>query len=347
MDTYALEELWLEIGGLFPGYEIDFEMLWNLLLTGDVFGAIQQFVWMLKTGVTVEVESVKAAVVTILMVGMVSAMVSQLTGVFSGSQTSEMSHFIFYLFLSTILLKLFAGVMELATDALGRILEFMRMILPTYLLVITSAGGTITAGAYKSICLGLCIFVEYVLLNGVLPAVSAYILLVVLNGIHEGDKFALMIRFVKKGILLVLKAALWVLTGTSILQSMITPTLDSGGKNVLRRVAASLPGVGNVTENVYELMIGSAVIIKNCTSVLFLFLLLLIAAAPLIYMYGMGVLVEAVAAILGMVGDSRMVKLIHEVAGGIFLLVKCVGCALLLFMVSISILAMTTGRGVV
>ena len=347
MDTYALEELWTEVGGLFPNYEIDFAMLWDLLLTGDVFGVLQEFISMLKTGITLEAQSVKAAVVTILMVGVVSALVNQLSGVFSGSQTSEMSHFIFYLFLSTVLLKIFADIMELATDALGSILDFMRLVLPTYLLVITGAGGTITAGAYKSICLGLCVLVEYVLLNGVLPAIGAYLILVVLNGIHEGDKFALIIRFVKKGILLTLKASLWVLTGTSILQSMITPTLDAGGKNVLRRVASSLPGVGNVTENVYELMIGSAVIIKNCTSVLFLFLLLLIAAAPLIYMYGMGFLIDVVAAFLGMVGDGRMVKLIHEVAGGIFLLVKCVGCALLLFMVSISILAMTTGRGVV
>ena len=67
----------------------------------------------------------------------------------------------------------------------------------------------------------------------------------------------------------------------------------------------------------------------------------------LIYIYGVGVFVEVTAALLGMVGDERMVKLIHNVAGGIFLLVRTVGCALLLFMLSISILAMTTGRGVV
>ena len=42
-----------------------------------------------------------------------------------------------------------------------------------------------------------------------------------------------------------------------------------------------------------------------------------------------------------------MVKLIHDVAGGIFLLVSTVGCAVLLFLISISILAMTTGIGVV
>ena len=63
MDTYALEELWTEVGGLFPNYEIDFAMLWDLLLTGDVFGVLQEFISMLKTGITLEAQSVKAAVV--------------------------------------------------------------------------------------------------------------------------------------------------------------------------------------------------------------------------------------------------------------------------------------------
>lgn len=347
MDTYALDGLWQELTGLFPEYEIDFDELMELLLTGDVFGVGKRFVQMLFTGIGMEMESVKTALITILVVGMVAAMVSQLAGVFTQTGTSEMSFFIFYLFLSTILLKVFGSVLEMARDALENILEFMRMILPTYLVVVTGAGGTMTAGAYKSICLGLCVLVEYVLLNGILPVVCAYIVLVILNGVHEGGRFSLIIDFTRKGILLGLKTALWVLTGTSMLQSMITPTLDANGKNVLRKVVSSLPGVGNVTENVYELMLGSAVVIKNCTSVLFLFLLLLIGVSPLIYMYGIGVLMDLCAAFLGVMGDGKMVKLIHDVAGGIFLLVRTVGCALLLFLLSISILAMTTGRGVV
>ena len=347
MDTYALDGLWQELAGLFPEYEINFRELMELLLAGDIFGVGRRFFEMIVTGIGMEMESMRTALVTILVVGMVATMVSQLTGVFTQKQTSEMSFFIFYLFMSTILLKVFGTVLELARGALERILEFMRIILPTYLIVVTSAGGTITAGAYKSICLGLCVLVEYVLLNGILPGICAYIVLVILNGIHEGGRFTLIIDFAKKGILLGLKAALLVLTGTSVLQSMITPTLDANGKNVLRKVVSSLPGVGNVTENVYELMLGSAVVIKNCTSVLFLFLLLLIGVSPLLYMYGIGVLVDLLAAFLGVMGDGKMVKLIHDVAGGIFLLVRTVGCALLLFLLSISILAMTTGRGVI
>lgn len=347
MDTYALDGLWQELAGLFPEYEIDFNALMEMLLAGDVFGVGKCFIEMLFAGIGMEMESVKTALVTILVVGIVAAMMNQLTGMFTQTGASEMSFFIFYLFLSTILLKVFGTVLELARGALERILEFMRMVLPTYLLVISGAGGTMTAGAYKSICLGLCVVVEYALLNGILPLVSVYIVLIILNGIHEGGRFHLIIDFTKKGILLGLKASIWVLTGTSVLQSMITPSLDAGGKSIMRKVVSSLPGVGNVTENVYELMVGSAVIIKNCTSVLFLFLLLLIGVAPLMYMYGIGALMDLCAAFLGVMGEGKMVKLIHDVAGGIFLLVRTVGCALLLFLISISILAMTTGRGVV
>ena len=117
MDTYALDGLWQELTGLFPEYEIDFDELMELLLTGDVFGVGKRFVQMLFTGIGMEMESVKTALITILVVGMVAAMVSQLAGVFTQTGTSEMSFFIFYLFLSTVLLKVFGSVLEMARDA--------------------------------------------------------------------------------------------------------------------------------------------------------------------------------------------------------------------------------------
>ena len=183
--------------------------------------------------------------------------------------------------------------------------------------------------------------VESFLSGVLLPFVYSYVLLAILNGIWAEEKLSLLLDFLKKVIGAALKISMGAVTGFSLVQSVVVPVADRLKISVLRKAAASIPGIGGVAEGVTELVLGSAVLIKNSMGVLFLLLLAVSALIPLIKLLLIAGTVKLGAAIAGIVSDKRISGCTDRVGEGCFLLFRCVSTALLLFMIVIAVVAYT------
>lgn len=60
-----------------------------------------------------------------------------------------------------------------------------------------------------------------------------------------------------------LKAVLFLITGLSLIQSMIVPVVDSFKNTAIHKVVSVIPGIGGLTGGVTELLLGAAVLVKN------------------------------------------------------------------------------------
>ena len=145
-------------------------------------------------------------------------------------------------------------------------------------------------------------------------------------------------ELVGKLVSVLLKAALGVVTGIGIFQTLITPVIDSAKTSLLHKAVSVVPGVGNIAEGVTGLVIGSAVIIKNSIGLVLLLLLLLLCAAPLLKIY-------VIAALLGMISDKRLVSCTNRMGEGCMMMFRTVSTAMLLFLIVISVVATATNRG--
>ena len=173
----------------------------------------------------------------------------------------------------------------------------------------------------------------------------SYCMLAVVNGIWIEEKLSLLMDLLMKGIQAVLKAAVGVVTGVSIFQAVITPVLDSVKSSALQKALSAIPGIGNAADGVVELVAGSAVIIKNCLGIVFLLLLLAICAAPLLRIFLIACILKAAAAVMGIVSDKRITSCTDKVGEGSMLLFRTAGTAMLLFLITISMIATATNRG--
>ena len=104
---------------------------------------------------------------------------------------------------------------------------------------------------------------------------------------------------------------------------------------------ASIPGIGGVAEGVTELILGSAVLIKNSMGVLFLLILAGTSLIPLLKMILIAGTVKLGAAITGIVSDKRISGCADRIGEGCFLLFRCVFTAMALFMIVIAVVAYT------
>ena len=108
---------------------------------------------------------------------------------------------------------------------------------------------------------------------------------------------------------------------------------------MIGRTAGAIPGVGNLFSGVTEVVLGSAVLIKNGLGAAAIVILLLAGAAPLCRMGISALAYQFLAAVVQPVTDKRMVGCIHTMGESLGLLVRLLLTMEILFLLTIAILA--------
>lgn len=343
--NYGLDRLQEGMDALFPQYDLSLSALLEQILQGDVIGALADFVQECIAGLAGSTLGMKNVFVWLLVLGVASALMSHFVEVFDKRQVADLSFYFMYLLLSAVLLRCFVQAARTAADAMENIVLFIRLLMPTYLLAVGAATGSVTAAGYYQLLLVLIYGVEELLTGVVMPLIYCHCMLSVINGIWIEEKLTMFVEFLEKLIGWILKAAFGCVTGISIFQSVLTPVLDSVRAGALQKAVSAIPGVGNTADGIIELAVGSAVVIKNSVGVALLLLLLLLCAAPLFQIFLTALLLKAAAAFMGIVSDKRITACVNRTGDAGMLLFKTTGTAMLFFLVTIAIVTVTTNRG--
>lgn len=352
--SFSMEDIWQEygmdrlqerIGELFPGFSISLEGLLDQILTGDLLGVMTGLFQSVIDGLGAQLSGFKNILIWLLVLGIVSALMSYFADIFDKHQISDLSFYVMYLLMTAVLLQCFEQAAATAVQAMENVVLFIQLLVPTYLLTVGVAAGTTTVSASYQLVLLLIYGVENILVAGVIPLVYSYCMLAIVNGIWIEQKLSMFMELLAKAIRAVLKAAVGAVTGVSVFQAVITPVMDSVKSSALQKAISAIPGVGNAADGVVELVTGTAVVIKNSLGVVLLILLLALCAAPMIKMCLIACLLKAAAALMGIVSDKRLSNCTDKVGEGSMLLIRTAGTAVLLFLITISIVATATNRG--
>jgi len=339
---YDFETLQRGMRNLFPEYDLSLEKLLQFVLQGDFKEAIHYLWSNTMGGVTAQVGALKQVLILMLILGIISALLTHFIDVFDKKQVADLGFYYTYLLMSTVLLKCFSEAAKIATTALEHILLFVKLLMPTYLLAVGFSTGTKTAGAGSQLLVLASYGVETFLQSLIFPLIYGYFMFSIVNCIWADEKLVLLMELMKKISEWGLKAALGVVTGMGVFQSAIMPILDSVKGNALQRVLSALPGVGNLSDGVVELVAGSAMMIKNSLGVILMLLLLVLCFTPLLQIFLIALLLKASAALMGIVSDKRLTACADHVGDAALLLFRTTATAMLLFLLILAIMTMLT-----
>ena len=325
----------------FPGLRISGDELLSLIMEGKAGEALRLLTEQVKGSFGAEVAGMREIFLSILILGIVSALFAEFSDLFAGQQMAQVGFYFLYLYLASVMTKVFLHVSEIASGAVSSILLFIKMFVPTYFVAVGAAQGTSSAAYYYYLTLLAAYLVESVLSALLIPFVYCYVLLALLNGLWPEEKLTLLLDFMKKGIGLGLKILIGAMTGLSLVQALILPVLDGLKISAMRKTISSLPGIGGMAESVTELVIGSAILIKNSVGVLILLLLLTVCLLPLGKIALVSGIVKLGAAVTGIVSDKRIAGAVSRVGEGCFMLFKCVFTSMAMFLIVIAVVAYT------
>lgn len=336
---YGLDKLEDGIATLFPERQFNLEQLFSQVVSGDIMGALETLFGGSISDFFGQISAMRNVFIWLLVLGIVSSLMTHFVEIFDRRQVADIGFYFMYLLFTVVLLKCFGQAAAVAAGAVENIVLFVKLLVPAYLLSVGVSSGTMTAGASCQLMLFAVYGVEYILLAGLLPLINSYCMLAVVNGIWIEEKLNLLIDLVGKAIGWVLKGALGAVTGIGLFQALITPVVSSARTSALQKLISAIPGFGAAADGVTELVLGSAIVIRNSIGVVLLLLLLLLCVAPLLKIAVTAGLLKCAAAFIGIVSDRRITACADRAGDAGLLLLRTTGTAMLLFLVAIAVTA--------
>ena len=331
---------------LFPEYQFDGKQVLSLILQGDIKGAVTTLVRGLTGMVKAQFQEIRTLFVMVLVLGITAALFSNFADIFQSRQVSDIAFYFIYLLLTAGLLKVFGNAADIVREMLNQVTTFMQLFIPTYLLAVGTAAGTASAAAYYQLFLMVVYLIEKFYLSILLPLIYCFIMLSVINGIWMEEKLNLLLDFVQKMVGYGIKITLGIITGFSLLQSMISPVVDALETSALKKAVSMIPGIGGLTEGMFEMVAGSAVLIKNSIGIYITIVMIFVCILPVLKILLLSGALKAGAALIGIVSDKRMTNLANRAGDGSMMLLKVALSAIALFIISVAVAAYSTNRGI-
>lgn len=341
-NEYGMEELNKNLSRFFPEMDWNMKELFTQVISGDVWGAFESFGKQVFASVGQQAEGLKSMIVWLLILGIVSALFVHFGDIFESHQISDLSFYFLYLLLISILIRGYIEMAQIAQNTVEHIILFMKLFIPTYLIAVGAASGSATAYGYYQVTMLLLYGIEKLMEMIVLPLINGYVFFAFLNGVWGEDRLVLVLEGLKKLILAGVKAVLGVITGISLFQSMILPAVDSLKNTTLQKAVGAIPGIGDAADGITQIVMGSAVLIKNSIGVVLLLLLLILCAVPVLKITLIACAFKGCAAVMGMVGDKRICECTDHAGEGGVLLLRATLTVIALFMIIVAIAAYTT-----
>lgn len=324
--------------------DLDTGKLWQEILKGNLLGSIKEFAAQAAGNLFYEFSAGREIFMNILLLAVLSALFTVVMDIVESKQVSHLGFYFLYLLLGIMLSRVFRSIYLEAEKVLLSVTDFVKILIPAYTAALGMTNGSTTATVYYEGILFVIWCVEEIFCHIVLPGIELYVLLAIMNGIWSGEKLDGILQSLKRGIELLLKAVLWIVGSVGVLQALITPVIDSLKWNTAKKVAGMVPGVGNISEGVSEIFVGSAILIRNGVGIFFTLMLLFLCMVPLCKIFVLAGCLKLSSALGAIVNQSRLTTCSDKVAEAAFLLCKVLLTGIALFLLSIAISVLAVNR---
>ena len=312
-------------GGELPGLSV----IWNLIK-----GTIQD-----------NIQDIMGVFASLLIIGILSSILTRCSDIFKNRQVSELAFYFTYLYAVILLLNVFYVIVETAVLLVENIITFTQLLIPAFYIAVAMCYASVTAGAFYQLNLLLLYAVEIIFPEVIIPLITCFVFISVISGSTEDDRFGELAALMKKGVSLLIKVCITTVTGVGIMKSLIHPVADGVQYTMFQKTIAAIPGIGDVTDSVSKMFLGSALLIKNSIGIVALILMIVLVSAPLTKIFLLAGMIKISSAFVGIFGDKRLTRCIDRVSEGGFLILKAALAVVMIFFIIIALVTAVAGKG--
>ncbi len=280
----------------------------------------------------------------LISIALIAAIFTNLSMAFKYHQVSETGYYVTYLLLFGLLISSFISASNIASTVIGEVLDFMKALVPAYFMSVALSSGSMSSFAFYKVALMLITLVDVIIIKAVIPLVNFYLIIILANNLSKEDMLSKLAGLIETVIKWTLRSLLAAVIGFQAIQGLIVPVADQVKRSVVFKASSALPGVGNTIGSVAETVIGSGMLLKNAIGVAGLIVIIIICSIPIIQLVVVTLIYKFSGAALQPISDKRIIECISATAKSAQMLLQCVVVGAILFLVSITIVAISTGK---
>lgn len=258
-------------------------------------------------------------------------------------QAAQTGFFVAYLLIIAGTFRIYEISREIVSETLTALVDFMKVLLPAYCTGVAIASGSFGASVFYQVAMLGVTVVSIILKNVILPVVGLYFALSVLNRILEEDylsKLAALLYSAADGLM---KISLAAVLGIGAIQGMIAPAADAVKRSAIVKTAGAIPVLGDILDGTTQTVLAAGVLLKNAIGAAGAVFVFLICFIPLLRVGIANLSFRFSAAILQPVSDKRITDCFSYAAKAHRLLIKLLLYTMLLFLITILLIALLTG----
>ena len=324
--------------------EESFSDLFKELIQGDSKGVFARMFSLSCDKLFGEIAFNKDVVIKIILLAVSTSLLSKISVIFANNKMSDMGFFSVFSLLMVILVGAFAVNVSVASEILQLLINFMKVLIPVFFLAVGASSGISASLGMYEIALISIMAVEYVVLNFIVPAVSVYVIILILNNVLEEDYLSKFAGVIETIIEWAIKMIPTVAVGINLIASIVLPSVYYAKSKGYRKLFSLIPGIGSSVDSFVDIVTGSSTLIKNCIGGAALIFIIILVLIPVIKLLVACLMYKITAAIIQPISDKRVTSSVEVMAKGTNMLYKIVLSCGLMFFLTIGIVCLGTGR---
>ena len=303
-------------------------------------GSMDEALYMIGASVTdvflPGIRESKNLLLSLLVLGIFSMLLQYTFGVVKSRQVAQLAEYFVYLLVVLLLLENFGYLIKTGQEVITLTKQFMAALLPAYCLSLSLAGGAASAAAQYEFVLLLLMGIDYILAGLLLPMTQSYLFLVVMDGLDEKHRMKEFAKLLERLISWGIRICLTVTVIISGAQSSISAQLSGVQKTVFQKAVGALPGIGDLSESVTEILVGSAGLVKNSVGAAAVVVMFLLILRPVWKVLCIAFTMKLAGACLRFMGQKSLADTMSGVGEGGILVMRIVTCGCIAFCISIA-----------
>jgi len=282
----------------------------------------------------------------LISIALIAAIFTNLSMAFKYHQVSETGYYVTYLLLFGLLISSFISASHIASTVIREILDFMKALVPAYFMSVAFCSGSLSSFTFYKVALILITLVDFIIIKVLIPMVNFYLIIVLANNLSKEDMLSKLAGLLELIIKWTLRSLLAAVIGFQAIQGLIVPVADQVKRSTVFKASSALPGVGNAIGSVAETVIGAGILLKNAIGVAGLVVIIVICSIPMVQLTVVTLIYRFSSAALQPISDKRIIECISASAKSAEMLLQCVLVGAILFLLTITIVAISTGKAI-
>lgn len=274
----------------------------------------------------------------ILVITIACSVLSNLQSSFEQDTISKLAHYSCYIILSMMIINSFNMAFNLGKDTVIKMVNFMQIILPILLALLTAVGGPNARLLFHPVVIGTVNIIGTLIKNIMFPLIFFTFIVGIISNISQRVQFSKLSELMRETVVAIIGAAFTVFIGIITIYGIGAKIDGITIRTAKFAVDSFVPIIGKFLSDAVEAVVGGSAILKNGIGMVGLIALILLCLAPIIKIVILIFVYKLIAALTQPVVSDNILSFFNEVSKALVLVLVSILSVTTMFFITITVI---------